>query len=162
MRKVETREIGTCTYRVQQLKLRQGNVLTVWLLQRLGPALGGAVTGLGENEPSKILSGDFSKEGFREAVVGLCGSLQIDDLNWLVDRLRPSIMIQTPELRELDGDRFEKIGEKMWDEIFTPVLQFRVLIFALEVNLADFFGELGGAREFIRKLTTPADKDKSE
>jgi hypothetical protein len=112
MRKVETREIGRCTYKVQQLKLRQGNVLTVWLLQRLGPALGGAVTGLGENEPSKILSGDFSKEGFREAVVGLCSSLQIDDLNWLVDRLRPSIMIQTPELRESGEDRFEKIGER--------------------------------------------------
>ena len=154
-RKIETREIGENTFRVKVLKVRKANTILTRLIKIVGEPLGAAADQLG-SEPGESVIGDMGRGGFADAAGALKRTLGDEDLNWLIDQLRPSIEIHTKEMT--DPDMFVPMTADHWDDEFAGelLLQFKLLAFVLELNYSSFFAGMGGLKGMAAKFTTPS------
>ena len=158
-RKTEEREIGAHRYRVKQFKVRQAHAVMTRIAKVTGGGLGEIANGLGEQEATKALTGDLSKDGVGAAITRLTQDLGEDDLDWLVDRIRPCVEMETTT----DG-MYAMITAEHWDDHFAGDNLFdemKLIAFTLELNFAGFFAGLGGAKSALAQLVTPSEQSKS-
>lgn len=153
-RKTEIREIGSNRFRVTQLRVKEAHRVLTKITKIVGESLGALADNLGA-EAAEAAVGDLAKGSFAAAMQKLSANLGDEDLNWLVEKLRPTIEFQNDALRE--SDRWVPMTAELWDETFSGALlsEFKVLAFALESNYADFFAGVGGLKDAARRFVTP-------
>ena len=121
-----------------------------------GESLGELADNLGAEE-GQALVGDLKQGSISVAARKLVDNLGGDDLNWLVDELRPTVQISTPDMRESAPDAFVDFTSDQWDEEFAGQLmdQFRLLVWVLQMNYGSFFEGAGGLAGAARQFVTP-------
>lgn len=149
-RKTATRQIGDHRYRVTQMKVRKAHRVMTRIVKVIGPSLGA----LGDELDSKPGGGgSLFGGGLTEAIGKLTEHLGDDDINWLVDELRPGVELET----DVEGS-YVPMTPELWDDTFAGDLldEFKLLAFVLEHNYASFFSGLGGLDGIRARLGTQA------
>ena len=158
-RKTEVREYGPNHFRARQLKVRQANRVLERLLIIVGESLGAIAdnVGSGETGGDASLVGDLRRGALSDAAGKLVKNMSGDDLNWLIEELRPSIEYQTPELRAAGDAQFVPLTGDLWDDVFAGELgtQFKVIAWVLQLNFASFFDGAEGITGAFRQFVTP-------
>lgn len=140
-RKIATREIGEYRFRVKQMKVRKAHRVMTRIAKVIGPSLGAVGDDLDARPAGENGSGSLFGGAISGAVSKFAENLGEEDINWLVDELRPDIERET----DVEGS-FVPMTADLWDDTFAGALldEFKLIAFVLEHNYAQFFTELGG------------------
>jgi hypothetical protein len=151
MREIKTKQIGSFNYRVKQLPDPMGTRLLMRLIRVLTPSLGAGLKGLPEGGEG-ISVAELTTKALGDAIIALGDSLSEDDFLFICDTL-------STDAEFSDGNTwFPMTSDKShWSGRYLQ--KFQWLVFALEVNYADF---LGGTESLARVVAMVQNAQKSK
>jgi hypothetical protein len=152
MRDIETKQIGDFYYRVKQLPDKEGYRLFVRLTRTLMPSLASMLQGAPDDGNAVSLSALTTKM-LGDAVMQLAMNLDEDVFQSIYETLAIDCSISNDDTNWVPL----KSDKEHWSGRFAQMMQF--IVFALEVNYADF---LGGKGSIARLVTMVRSVQKSK
>jgi hypothetical protein len=152
MRDVQSKDIDGRSYQVTMLDEKTARRVWLRLMQKLGPSVAELAKGLTSANVKSVL--DLDTSIFAGALARLLREMSEDDLEFFVEKMRSCTKVK-PEQANVYVD--------LYDGAFQGRLttMFKWLVFALEVNYADFLSELRSMLPRISPSDPAAPKSES-
>lgn len=140
-------------FEIQQFKVKDGHAVLERLLRVSAPILGVLAENLGA-EGEDALVGDLSKEGVSQGFEKFAEHLVRNEgiLDWLTEKVRKNVRFETEE----EG-QFVTLTSEIYEDLFAGEYgaEVELVLEALKLNYATFFGKAGGLGAVARRFVTP-------
>ncbi len=149
------RVIDDKKYCITQLGWREGKTVLMRLFKILAPSVGSLVKGL-NNVPGKdsLLDANISFDNVSDALNSLSSYLNDEDMTYFIETFAKKTMVTMPGGAIIKlGNQFQ-VDEGSMEAVFGGDYQalMRWLMFAIEVNYANFFTGAGGLNAFAQAM----------